>query len=51
MAASGFPLPYRVPFAGIALVTAAGLGVGAVAVVYPAARAARLDVVRALRWE
>jgi putative ABC transport system permease protein len=51
MAGAGFPLSYLFPWGGIAAATVAGLLFGALASVIPARRAARLEIVQALRYE
>ncbi len=48
---AGFVLPYRFPAVGIALAALVGLGIGGVGAWLPARRAARLDVLAALRYE
>lgn len=47
----GFTLSYFFPWAGILLVLAAGLLVGVLAASLPARRAARLNIITALRYE
>ncbi len=48
---AGFVLPYRFPAVGIALAALVGLGIGGVGAWLPARRAARLDVLAALRYK
>lgn len=47
----GLTFPYTFPVVGLAVACAAGLGFGVLAAILPARRAARLDIVAALRWE
>lgn len=47
----GFETPYAFPYAGILAGIAIGLAFGVIASLVPARHAARLDIVRALRWE
>ena len=47
----GLAFPYTFPAMGIALACAVGLAFAVLAAVVPARRAARLDIVAALRWE
>lgn len=47
----GLIFPYTLPVGGIALACAVGLGFAVLAALLPARRAARLDIVAALRWE
>jgi len=50
--ASGVPgIQYHLPLATVAVVATAGVGLGLVASVLPARRAARLDVIRAVSYE
>ncbi len=51
MNVSGFVTPYYFPYAGILVAVAVGLLIGVGAAVLPARRAARLDIVAALRYE
>ena len=51
MNVSGFAMPYYFPYAGLLLAVAVGLLIGVGAAVLPARRAARLDIVAALRYE
>ncbi len=51
MGAAGFDLPYYFPASGILLALAAGLLIGVVASLVPAAQAAKLQIVQALRYE
>ncbi len=51
MNSSGFSFPYFFPSAGILLGVAVGLLFGVLAALMPARRAARLDIVKALRYE
>jgi len=51
MSAAGFNLPYYFPAGGILLGLAVGLLAGVVASLVPAAQAARLEIVQALRYE
>lgn len=48
---SGLSFPYSFPTGGIALAALIGLAFGVLAALVPARRAARLDVIAALRWE
>ncbi len=50
-AAYGFPASYAFPAGGVVVAVAVGLLFGAVAAIIPARQAARLEVVRALRYE
>jgi putative ABC transport system permease protein len=50
-AALGFPMDYSFSADGLILATAAGLLFGAFAAIIPARQAARLEIVRALRYE
>lgn len=47
----GLTMPYRFPGVGIALAVAVGLSFAALAALIPARQAAKLDVIRALRYE
>jgi putative ABC transport system permease protein len=47
----GLSFSYSFPAAGIALAALVGLAFGVLAALLPARRAARLDIVEALRWE
>jgi putative ABC transport system permease protein len=47
----GLSFPYVFPAGGIALACAVGLAFGVLAALLPARRAARLDIIAALRWE
>jgi putative ABC transport system permease protein len=49
--ALGFPMDYSFSASGVILATAAGLLFGAFAAIIPARRAARLEIVQALRYE
>jgi putative ABC transport system permease protein len=51
MRAAGYPLEYAFPAAGVLLAIAAGLLFGVLAAIIPARQAARLEIVRALRYE
>jgi len=51
MDVGGFVMSYYFPYAGILLAVAVGLLIGVGAAVLPARRAARLDIVAALRYE
>ncbi|MBC7225783.1 MAG: ABC transporter permease [Thermoflexales bacterium] len=51
MNVSGFVIPYYFPYTGVLVAVAVGLLIGVGAAVLPARRAARLDVVAALRYE
>ncbi len=51
MNVSGFRTPYYFPYAGLLVAIAVGLLLGVTAAVLPARRAARLDIVSALRYE
>jgi putative ABC transport system permease protein len=51
MDVSGFVMPYYFPYTGLLLAVAVGLLIGVGAAVLPARRAARLDIVAALRYE
>jgi putative ABC transport system permease protein len=48
---SGLSFPYTFPAGGVLLAALVGLAFGVLAALLPARRAARLDVVAALRWE
>jgi putative ABC transport system permease protein len=47
----GLSVPYSFPAEGIALACVVGLGFAVLAALVPARRAARLDIIAALRWE
>jgi len=49
--AMGFPMVYYLPWIGIAVAAVTGLLVGALAAIIPSRKAARLQIVRALRYE
>ena len=51
MDVGGFVMPYYFPYTGLLLAVAVGLLIGVGAAVLPARRAARLDIVAALRYE
>ncbi len=51
MNVSGFVIPYYFPYTGILVALAVGLLIGVGAALLPARRAARLDIVAALRYE
>lgn len=51
MDVTGFKMTYFFPFAGILITMAVGLIFGAVAAFFPARRAARMEIVDALRYE
>ena len=51
MGSAGFPVGYHFPLAGLAVGMATGLACGVLAAAVPATRAARLEIVRALRYE
>jgi len=51
MNVSGFVIPYYFPYTGILVAVAVGMLIGVGAAVLPARRAARLDIVAALRYE
>ncbi len=51
MNVSGFVIPYYFPYTGILVAVAVGLLIGVGAALLPARRAARLDIVTALRYE
>jgi len=48
---SGLNFPYSFPASGIVLAALVGLAFGVLAALLPARRAARLDIIAALRWE
>ncbi len=50
-AGAGFPLSYLFPWGGIIAAAAVGLLFGALASIVPAQKAARLEIVQALRYE
>jgi putative ABC transport system permease protein len=47
----GFPVEYVFPYTGLLAATAAGLIFGVVAAMIPARQAARMEIIRALRYE
>ncbi len=49
--ASGFPMLFAFPLAGVLLASAAGILLGVLAALIPARQAARLDIVEALHYE
>lgn len=51
MSTGGFPVSYTFPYAGLIAAVATGLVFGAIAAVLPANQAARMEIVRALRYE
>jgi putative ABC transport system permease protein len=51
MAGLGFPCIYIFPWQGVSAAVLIGLGVGALAAIVPARKAARLQIVEALRYE
>ncbi len=51
MAGLGFPCYYIFPWQGVTAAVLVGLGVGALAAIVPARKAARLQIVEALRYE
>ncbi len=51
LSASGFPVEYSFPLAGLVAATAAGLIFGVVAALLPARQASRMDIIRALQYE
>jgi putative ABC transport system permease protein len=51
LAAGGFPLSYVFPYAGILAAIAVGLLFGVLAALLPARQAARMNIIRALRYE
>ena len=48
---AGFPVEYVFPGAGLLAATAVGLLFGVLAALLPARQAARMDIIRALRYE
>ncbi|MBL8055697.1 MAG: hypothetical protein JNK29_03315, partial [Anaerolineales bacterium] len=50
-AALGFPIDYAFPAQALVVAVAVGLLFGALAAIIPARQAARLEIVRALRYE
>jgi putative ABC transport system permease protein len=48
---AGFPIEYIFPYAGLLAATAVGLLFGVLAGLLPARQAARMDIIRALRYE
>ncbi len=48
---AGFPVEYVFPYAGLLAATAVGLLFGVLAALLPARQAARMDIIRALRYE
>ncbi len=48
---AGFPIEYIFPYAGLLAATAVGLLFGVLAALLPARQAARMDIIRALRYE
>ncbi|MBN1146617.1 MAG: ABC transporter permease [Anaerolineales bacterium] len=51
LGAGGFPVEYAFPYIGIVAAIATGLIFGVAAAVLPARQAARMDIIRALRYE
>jgi putative ABC transport system permease protein len=51
LSVGGFPVEYAFPYAGIVGAIATGLIFGVVAAMLPARQAARMDIIRALRYE
>jgi putative ABC transport system permease protein len=51
LSVGGYPLSYAFPYAGIIAAIATGLIFGVLAALVPASQAARLEIVRALRYE
>ncbi len=51
LTAGGFPVDYVFPYAGLLAATAAGIIFGVVAALIPARQAARMEIIRALRYE
>lgn len=51
MKTAGYPMEYVFPTAGVLIAVAAGLLFGVLAAIIPARQAARLEIVRALRYE
>jgi putative ABC transport system permease protein len=47
----GFPVGYFFPYSGLLAAIAAGLIFGVVAAMIPARQAARMEIIRALRYE
>ena len=51
LSAAGLRIPYSFPAAGLLTAVATGLFFGALAALVPARQAARLEIIRALRYE
>lgn len=51
LSTSGFPVSYVFPYYGLLAATATGLVFGFVAAILPARQAARMEIIRALRYE
>ena len=51
LSVGGFPVTYSFPLAGLLVAIAVGLLFGVLAALLPARQAARMDIVRALRYE
>jgi putative ABC transport system permease protein len=51
LSVGGYPVLYSFPLAGLLAAVAIGLLFGVLAALFPARQAARMDIVRALRYE
>ena len=51
LGSAGYPVSYSFPFIGLVAAVAIGLLFGVLAALFPARQAARMEIVRALRYE
>ena len=51
LSVGGYPVPYVFPYSGLVAAVAIGLILGVIAALVPARQAARMDILRALRYE